>query len=42
MKHFFREHPPIQRPKTNTSLKINKNNEEQIQCEDALLEAFIK
>ena len=43
MKHFSREHPPIQKKKeVEKNLKNNKKNIEDIQCEEALLEAFNK
>ena len=42
MQHFSKEHPPIKRKNTNISSNLNQKNEDDIQCEEALLEAFGK
>tara|TARA_A100001011_G_C14284249_1_gene832938 strand:- start:1144 stop:2193 length:1050 start_codon:yes stop_codon:yes gene_type:complete len=42
MQHFSKEHPPIKRENTNIGSNLNKKNEDDIQCEEALLEAFGK
>ena len=42
MKHFSREHPPIQKDKKVSNNSINNKSLEDLQCEEALLEAFNK
>ena len=40
MKHFSREHPPIQKDSAVKNFKNSQQSLEDIQCEEALLEAF--
>ena len=41
MKHFFKEHPVVQGEEgSSTSSRLSVTSEEDIQCEEALIEAF--